>query len=574
MKRSNLLKVVSVIMVVAMLMLSTTSAFAAVTAEQNATDTTIMITGSFPGGEPATWVTLAVYPWNEETDSIDTSDAGNPVALGQALLQEDGTFTGEVTMDKADAFGWYGVLVGPYDDVEAQVAKFYYASSDVKFEKLKEIIEETDSSSQKTKLEDYKYIIGFDMERWDSLATVTDKDLQLDAAAAVISNLAQWRGTSYTIDILPEVIVEINKELYTQALNGELVSDLNDLTKYADVEEYYKELTAGKISDAGIQKAIDSMFGAGFKNAADMEDSFKEQVVLAGITSPKDDNVMNSKYFIDSYGSGIGLTSFNKYSGLTSNQKVNVVTSVKNSKPSTFEELNAAFTSAVNQYEGGKPPVGPGGNGGRPTDPDDGGTTIVVPTATPTPTPDPTYNDIDDIVWAHEAIKELSKRRIFEGYDDGSFGPNNPILREEFIKITVVGLYGADAIDMSAAPSFTDAQNAWYSPYIASAETNGITQGIGDGLFGIGDQITRQDMALMLYRMIRAAGLETSTDEFNFTDKDQVADYARDAVFALKNMGIINGYDDGSFQPEGYTTRAEAGVLLYNTLNKLGKIIY
>ena len=100
-------------------------------------------------------------------------------------------------------------------------------------------------------------------------------------------------------------------------------------------------------------------------------------------------------------------------------------------------------------------------------------------------------------------------------------------MREEFIKITVVGLYGADAIDMSAVPSYTDAQSDWYAPYVAAAEKNNITSGIGDGLFGTGMMITRQDMALMLYRMLRDAGLDVSTAEYDFTDKDQIADYAR-----------------------------------------------
>lgn len=54
--------------------------------------------------------------------------------------------------------------------------------------------------------------------------------------------------------------------------------------------------------------------------------------------------------------------------------------------------------------------------------------------------------------------------------------------------------------------------------------------------------------------MIKDAGLDVSTAEYNFTDKDQIADYAKDAVFALKNIGVINGYDDDSFQPEGLTT--------------------
>lgn len=569
MKRLNLLKVLSVVMVVAMLMLSTTSAFAAVTASQNATDTKILISGSFEGAEPYKQVRISVFSENDQTMFVGSTQ----VAMGM-----DGTFsTDDIDLGENAPFGWYVAKIQPYDaDIEEEVVRFYFAPLGVKLEKLKQIVRETDPAQQKANLEECKDLLGIDTALWDKLAGYTEDDLQLNAATAIIENLADIRKNVDSLTVekdLPKVLKEINKELYTQALNGALIADISDIGKYIDTGVFGDELASGRISDAGIKAIADSLTKKNLKNADALEALFKENVFVFGVTSPKDNNSNNSKYFIDTYGTEFGLTSMADYNKLTSNQKMNVVTAVKNAGATTLEKLNSDFTAAVKQYSGGTTPGGNTGNTGNTGN--GGNTTIITPTATPTTSPnvDPSYNDIDDIVWAHEAIKELSKRKIFEGYDDGSFGPNNSILREEFIKITVVGLFGAESIDMSGVPSFTDAQSGWFAPYVAAAENKKITAGIGDGLFGTGMEITRQDMALMLYRMIKDAGLDVSTAEYNFTDKDQIADYAKEAVFALKNIGVISGYDDDSFQPEGSTTRAEAAVLLYKTLDKIGKII-
>ena len=77
--------------------------------------------------------------------------------------------------------------------------------------------------------------------------------------------------------------------------------------------------------------------------------------------------------------------------------------------------------------------------------------------------------------------------------------------------------------------------------------------------------ITRQDMAVLVYRFLNSEGL---IDNFNtanyeeFTDGEEIRDYARNPVSALTEMKILKGYEDGSFQPYGLVTRAETAVVI------------
>jgi roadblock/LC7 domain-containing protein len=92
----------------------------------------------------------------------------------------------------------------------------------------------------------------------------------------------------------------------------------------------------------------------------------------------------------------------------------------------------------------------------------------------------------------------------------------------------------------------------------------GVTRGIGNNLFGYGQQITRQDMAVMIYKVLAAnGGLEgIEADGFTFTDDASIADYAREAVYAMRAKGIINGNPDGTFCPNDSATRAQAAKML------------
>lgn len=171
------------------------------------------------------------------------------------------------------------------------------------------------------------------------------------------------------------------------------------------------------------------------------------------------------------------------------------------------------------------------------------------------------FTDIGDVAWASEAISALSNLGIINGMGDGLFSPQLTVTREQFAKM-IVGVMGYN-VDQAASTNFSDANGAWYTPYIAAAVNNGIITGRDNGTFGVGENITRQDMAVIIYR---ALGL-SDADIHEFTDSAQISDYAVSAVSALYNMGIISGYTDGSFAPKDNATRAEAAKMLYSVYN-------
>jgi hypothetical protein len=144
---------------------------------------------------------------------------------------------------------------------------------------------------------------------------------------------------------------------------------------------------------------------------------------------------------------------------------------------------------------------------------------------------------------------------------------HDKITREEFIKL-VIGVLNENTAEGTAY--FTDVSNdAWYSRYVNKAFEIGIVNGLGDGSFGVGQNITRQDISAILYNALKYKAIKTQMGELRFTDNDNISDYAKEAVSVLSEMGVINGYEDGSFQPRASATRAEAAQLIFKTLNIL-----
>jgi len=176
------------------------------------------------------------------------------------------------------------------------------------------------------------------------------------------------------------------------------------------------------------------------------------------------------------------------------------------------------------------------------------------------------FDDLGDVEWACEAIEYMAGKRIVEGKGDGRFYPNDHVSREEFVKMVVVLTELNQSGDI---PKFEDVnEDDWYYKYVNIAYSNGIINGISDELFGAGDSITRQDIAVILNNLAQKGfiTLEITKEAAVFTDKDNISDYALDAVNTLSAAGIINGFEDGRYMPESSATRAQAALMLYNIL--------
>lgn len=177
------------------------------------------------------------------------------------------------------------------------------------------------------------------------------------------------------------------------------------------------------------------------------------------------------------------------------------------------------------------------------------------------------FGDLDSVLWARDSIVKLYNKGIVNGKGNNMFAPNDTLTRAEFAKIAVLTLGGTVS---GAEVDFSDLDSGdWSYPYVASAYKKGLINGIGNGMFGGNQSISREDMAVILARMANNAGIDINIAESTFSDANEISDYARKAVAALNGAGIINGVGDGKFDPKGITTRAQAAVVFDRFLNLL-----
>jgi Bacterial Ig-like domain (group 2)./S-layer homology domain. len=178
-----------------------------------------------------------------------------------------------------------------------------------------------------------------------------------------------------------------------------------------------------------------------------------------------------------------------------------------------------------------------------------------------------TFSDIAGVPWAKESIEALAARRVIAGVGNNSFKPDANVTRAEYIKILMQAF---DLADESAQCNFKDVKaGAWYYGSIAAAQKLGIVKGKDDGSFGVNDPITRQDMAVMTYRaaLLVKANLNGNASTEQFADRADISAYAAEAVAAMQKAGIINGTGGGKFTPGGKATRAQAAVIIYRLFN-------
>ena len=124
---------------------------------------------------------------------------------------------------------------------------------------------------------------------------------------------------------------------------------------------------------------------------------------------------------------------------------------------------------------------------------------------------------------------------------------------------------GTETVQEETELSFEDTdQNAWYYPFLRRAAANQMISGIDETHFGVGQNITRQDMAVMAYRAALSSYSTEETPADRFEDYSKVADYAKDAVNVMVKNGIINGVDSQHFAPDAFATRAQAAKIIYD----------
>lgn len=180
----------------------------------------------------------------------------------------------------------------------------------------------------------------------------------------------------------------------------------------------------------------------------------------------------------------------------------------------------------------------------------------------------PAFRDVDASHWAYEYVTTLAEAGVLSGVSEDSFNPDGNVTREEFAKL-IVGALGLE-LSYGASPFLDVDANAWYAPYVAAAAQAGIILGSDDGTFGVGRYITRQEMAVMVYRS--GIQLADKVDPVEFIDSGEIADWAREAISAMQRAGILSGDSYGAFLPNDNATRAQAAKVVYEVMKLAGRL--
>jgi len=177
--------------------------------------------------------------------------------------------------------------------------------------------------------------------------------------------------------------------------------------------------------------------------------------------------------------------------------------------------------------------------------------------------------------WAKNYIEFVTEREIFLGMGSDAFSPDSGMTRAMFA--TAIGrLYERSygEIETLSTHAFADCDyGAYYGKYVDWAAEKGIIGGYGNGKFGPGDQVTREQMAAILYRFADFLGVLPGDMDtgLTYSDADIISSWAESAALYCQSVGIISGRAGGTFEPQETATRAEVAAIIERFIESVVK---
>lgn len=181
------------------------------------------------------------------------------------------------------------------------------------------------------------------------------------------------------------------------------------------------------------------------------------------------------------------------------------------------------------------------------------------------------FNDVADKDWFADAVKYVADKGMMNGTSKTTFGPNDSTTRGMIVTV----LYRLENEPSAAAASFNDVVSGqYYTDAVAWANANGIVTGYGNGKFGPNDVVTREQLAVILYRYAQYKKYDVSVGEdtniLSYADAQSVSAYAIPAMQWAGGAGIVNG-SNGKLNPQNNATRAEVATMLMRYCEKVAK---
>lgn len=182
---------------------------------------------------------------------------------------------------------------------------------------------------------------------------------------------------------------------------------------------------------------------------------------------------------------------------------------------------------------------------------------------------EPAFADVSKGIWYYDAVKFCYNHNYMNGTSQTYFSPASTVTREMFVKV-LANLSKADLSSYTES-SFKDVkEGSWYASAVEWAYQNGLTSGMSEERFGVGQAVTREQLAAFLTRYAEYIHKNTKgrTDLGGFSDAGKISSWAKESVSWMVYKGFMKGMDDNRFEPKGKATRAQMAVLINNFMSE------
>ena len=359
---------------------------------------------------------------------------------------------------------------------------------------------------------------------------------------------------TFDLEKMSEFVDAINEALVLEGLRQRVITDpflYNDILRLSAQISYP---TYDKMSGENQEIVKGKLIGTAYGNIADVQKQFCEQTILTAVA--KLGYWKNLSQLLKDNNAYLQID-FSVYDG-KNGETYEIDSQIAGKLFSSTDALKQEWRRLLNQQS--KPSNSGGGSS------QGGGGGFIMKNPYPEllendpaiVRPHVDFVDLDEAEWAKESIDYLYIRNVINGVGGMRFEPNTLVKREEFVKMLVCAL---ELYDDEAMSDFSDSNYLqWHYSYVSSAYRAGIVAGMDNGAFGIGNNVTRQDMAVMCFR---ARNLPSG--ECGYADAAEIAPYASEAVGALTKAGVLSGAEN-RFRPNDSATRAEAAKMIHRIM--------
>ena len=481
---------------------------------------------------------------------------------GTILAQEKGSTTLTAESNGASVVLSIRVVSEMEDAVETGTTAEYVNRKKPLVEMVNQAIKSSDAQKMLDILQND--ISGLKDSPYRVLETLSTEKLQFVAAGML--TYPEF-GTNGLIDLaaIQNLINALEQEIAAAAL-----SNVSDPVKVQKLLETYGAWAGCDVTNPYYQDYADAtaklLTDKSFQNGAALKKAFCEGYVWAAFSA----NEISLKYkeILEDNQEVIGYNQ-KHYQELKDPSKLYDNILRNKSSITSLRKLADYMDSYKETTSGG----GSGGGGGNSSSGSTGsggkkGNGNIIAPSVPQKTEQEqksSFSDVPSDHWAFASIAVLSSKKIVNGYEDGSFHPDDSITRAEFASMLVTAFALTGEED---AADFTDcSEGDWFYQNMKIASSNGVIRGT-DGACMPNQKINREEMAAMIYRLLKDQLGEATTAVVQFTDEEEISDWAFPAVKNLQTREIISGMPDGSFSPKTAVTRAQAAKVIHTAIQK------